>query len=94
MAKLHDGMLLNLSSLANDSWRNSSGNEVDVVLDWGETCVPVEIKPAKTVASDFFDGLGYWRGLAGDPKHAAALIYGGDQTFRRADVCVYSWAVL
>ncbi len=40
---LHHGLEPNLYF-----WRNSSGNEVDVILDWGETFVPVEIKSAKT----------------------------------------------
>jgi len=75
-------------------WRNASGNEIDILLDWGEACVPIEIKSAKTVAPDFFDGINYWRELAGDAKQPAALIYGGDKTFRRSDVCVYSWATL
>jgi hypothetical protein len=75
-------------------WRNSSGNEIDVILDWGETCVPVEIKSAKTVASDFFEGINYWRNLAGDAQQPAALVYGGDMTLRRSDVCVCSWQVL
>ena len=49
---------------------------------------------AKTVASDFFDGISYWRNLAGDAKQPAALIYGGDKTLMRSDVCVYSGQVL
>jgi predicted AAA+ superfamily ATPase len=86
---LHHGIDSNLYF-----WRNSSGKEVDVLLDWGATCIPVEIKSAKTIASDFFDGLAYWRNLAGDPKQPAALIYGGNQSLRRSNAYVYSWAVL
>jgi predicted AAA+ superfamily ATPase len=87
--RLHHGLESNLYF-----WLNSSGNEVDVILDWGETFVPVEIKSAKTVASDFFEGINYWRSLAGDAQQPAALVYGGDMTLRRSDVCVYSWQVL
>ena len=75
-------------------WRDSTGHEIDVLIDWGETQVPLEIKSGQTVARDFFAGLDYWRRLIGEAAAPAALVYGGDRTYRRQDVTVYSWASL
>jgi len=43
-------------------WRDSNGNEVDVVIELGQGLMPVEIKAGKTVARDFFSGLEKWGG--------------------------------
>ncbi len=75
-------------------WRDSGGHEVDVLIDQGRKLVPIEIKSAQTVASDFFDGIEYWRKLAGRKASPGALFYGGDKSFRRAGVAVYSWSCL
>ena len=72
-------------------WRNSVGHEVDIVIDQGPRCVPVEIKAGETVVADFFKGIDYWRKLAGEADNPAALVYAGDRSFRRNEVCVYSW---
>ena len=75
-------------------WRDSAGHEIDVLLERGRELVPVEIKSGQTIASDFFAGLKYWRKLIADPDAAAALVYGGDRTFRRRGITVYEWAAL
>ena len=75
-------------------WRDAAGHEIDAVIDRGAELLPIEIKSAQTVASDFFDGLARWRRLTGDEQAASALVYGGDRAFRRAGVCVYPWHVL
>ena len=75
-------------------WRDSGGHEVDALIDTGKRLVPVEIKSAQTVASDFFDGLKYWRELTGERQGPAALVYGGDRLFRQSGVVVYPWFVL
>jgi predicted AAA+ superfamily ATPase len=72
-------------------WRDATGHEVDLLIDRGTTLVPLEIKSGETVSASFLKGLGYWRELAGDPEHPAALVYGGDQAFRRSGVTVYRW---
>jgi len=72
-------------------WRDAAGHEVDVLLDLGATQVPVEIKSGETVNSDFFQGLDYWRLLAGDDDVPAVLVYGGERSYRRQGVGVYGW---
>jgi uncharacterized protein len=75
-------------------WRDSSGHEIDAVVDRGRERVAVEIKSAATVAGDFFAGIDFWRKLVGDPEAPAALVYGGDRSYRRSGVAVYGWRAL
>ncbi|MBW1741098.1 MAG: ATP-binding protein [Deltaproteobacteria bacterium] len=75
-------------------WRDAAGHEVDIIIDMGTMLIPVETKSAQTIASDFFDNLAYWRKVSGDENAPAALIYGGDQSFKRSGVFVYPWFAL
>ena len=72
-------------------WRDTSGHEVDLIVEIGGEPVPVEIKSAQTFSRDFLQGLAYWRGLAGQPEGPAALAYGGDASYLRQGVAVRSW---
>jgi hypothetical protein len=62
--------------------------------------IPIEVKSAQTVASDFFDMLIYWSRLAGVPNAAdiasgpAALIYRGDRSFKRSGITALPWFAL
>jgi len=75
-------------------WRDSTGHEVDILLERGTDLVPIEVKSGETLASDFYVGLQYWLALAQTPTGPAALVYGGDQTVRRSGIITYSWADL
>lgn len=75
-------------------WRDSTGHEVDLLLERGGNLVPIEIKSGATLADDFFTGLRYWLDLAGTPDAPAAVVYGGDRSVRRSGVVAYSWADL
>jgi len=46
---------------------------------------------ARTIASDFLDNRKYYQGLTGDEATPAALVYGGNDAFRRSGVAVYPW---
>lgn len=74
-------------------WRDIGGREVDVLLDQGTELTPVEVKSGQTIAPGFFDGLAHWRALAGE-ETPAALVYGGEEMYRRKGVCVYPWHVI
>ncbi len=72
-------------------WRDSTGHEIDLLIDSGRDLVPIEIKSGQTVAGDFFDSLNYWRRLPGQAEAPVSLVYGGDTTSKRRDGMVYSW---
>jgi hypothetical protein len=61
-------------------FRDSNGNEVDVIIDNGKELIAVEIKSAKTIATDFFKGLDYWRKISN--HHKTVLIYTGVDEFK------------
>ena len=48
-------------------WRDLSGNEIDCIIDEGQTIVPVEIKSSKTVIANFFKNHDYWQTLTTTP---------------------------
>lgn len=72
-------------------WRDSHGNEVDVLLEAGGRLRPVEIKSGQTVTAEFFAGLERWQALTGRQPEDAALIYGGTSSYGRKGVEVVSW---
>jgi hypothetical protein len=74
-------------------WRDSSGNEIDVIIDQGDQLIPVEIKTGQTIASDFFKGIRFWKKLVKNDKLRAALVYGGERSYIRSDIYIYSWSV-
>ncbi|MDH5585403.1 MAG: ATP-binding protein [Nitrospirota bacterium] len=72
-------------------WRDSSGNEVDVLVDQGHTLMPIEIKSGQTVVADFFEGLTKFSILAGKKASTPSLIYGGEHVQTREKIAVYPW---
>jgi uncharacterized protein len=72
-------------------WRDSAGHEVDLLIDQGATQISIEVKSGQTIASDFFADLDYWGQLAGRQAGGAALVYGGDASYKRRGVSVLSW---
>ena len=72
-------------------WRDSNGNEVDVLIDKGTGLVPVEIKAGKTITREAFAGLQKWCSLAGELAAEPVLIYGGSDSYRRSGVKVVGW---
>lgn len=72
-------------------WRDSNGNEVDVIAEHGNGLIPVEIKSGKTVTRDSFAGLEKWRALAGNACLEPVLIYSGSGGYSHKGVKVVGW---
>lgn len=72
-------------------WRDSTGHEVDLVRDDGETLQAVEIKSGQTVASDMLKGLLKWLSLAHAPLVQPWLVFGGEGAYSRQDIMVIGW---
>jgi predicted AAA+ superfamily ATPase len=73
-------------------WRDSTGNEIDVIIEAGDKMMPLEIKSGQTVTPDFFTGLQKWLKLSGSEK--GWLVYGGRQPQTRQNVEVIPWRLL
>jgi len=72
-------------------WRDSTGHEIDLLLDRGLDQVPVEIKAGATVNAEMFRGLDTWKKIAKLPDAKAVLIYGGDQVSEQRGARVVPW---
>jgi hypothetical protein len=59
-------------------YRDSNGNEVDLLLEHGAKLYAVEVKAGATVAPDYFRGLARFAALIGKRLAAGAVVYGGD----------------
>ena len=64
-------------------WRDSTGNEIDLLIDRKPELLPIEIKSGKTVTSDYFKGLNFWNKLTGNK--GGMVVYGGDMQQTRSD---------
>lgn len=72
-------------------WRDSSGNEIDLISEMPQGLQPIEIKSGSTYATDWSQGLKKWQTLAGITTPEPALIYGGAQNFERENLKVWGW---
>ncbi|NOY97300.1 MAG: ATP-binding protein [Chlorobi bacterium] len=76
-----------------DTWfyRDSNGNEVDVIIEAPGMLKAIEIKSGKTIVKQFFKGLNYWHKVSGNEKSEQYLIYAGDDKQMRSDSIVLNW---
>jgi len=72
-------------------WRDSNGNEVDVIVEQGNRLMPIEIKSGKTVTREAYAGLNKWRDLAGDSVMEPTLIYCGADEYSHNGIRVVGW---
>lgn len=72
-------------------WRDSNGNEVDLLIETATGLMPVEIKSGQTLNRDFFTGLERWAALAGPLACHPTLIHGGKGVLERKGVRVLGW---
>lgn len=82
-ARYNSGRRSNLSF-----YRDSNGNEVDLVCSFADQLVGVEIKAGATVARDHFKGLQRLSTALPRPLAGKMLVYGGQEEFVRSDVTV------
>ena len=64
-------------------WRNSKGNEMDIVIDKGTELIPVEIKSGETITKAYFKGINYWNKLT-DTK-GGYVVYAGNELQERSN---------
>ena len=72
-------------------WRDSSGNEVDVLSETPAGLRPLEIKSGSTFASDWANSLKKWQTLAQEDSLQPALVYGGPLSYEREGLKVWVW---
>lgn len=75
-------------------WRDSNGNEVDLLMNKGDHVDAVEIKSGQTYNADFFKNLKYWSKLSGEDKDHRQVVYGGSQHRSTSEGELIPWSML
>ena len=70
-------------------WRDQS-HEIDVIIDQALKNTAIEIKAGKTVASDYFNQLLYWKNIT-ESKNINYIIYAGESNQGWPNAEVLSW---
>ena len=69
-------------------YRDSQGNEIDVIYNIAHNVLPIEIKAAETITSTFFKGFAVFQKIIPELPYGKILVYAGDQEQIRGDVHV------
>ena len=78
-------------------WRDSLGNEIDVVYETANGLQAIEIKSGRTFGSDWPDALLKWRAMTGTSQPNAPtpkIVFGGSGGFVRQGSEVVGWREL
>lgn len=75
-------------------YRDSEGNEVDLLLPTGGRMHAIEIKAGATVNPDYFKGLKTFAAHHPAAVSGGGVVFGGTQNQSRSDWPVYSWLSL
>lgn len=67
-------------------WRDSKGEEIDILMERNQQLNAIEIKSGKTIHPDFFTALNRFKNLK--PETCLYLVYGGSEMQRRSDCTV------
>lgn len=71
-------------------YRESNGNEIDLLAENGRNLRAVEIKSGATINSDYFKSLRHFVKAVGTGRRiSGAIIYGGNDIQKRSDFPVY-----
>lgn len=71
-------------------WRDNVGNELDLILDEGETVIPIEIKSGQTITADYIKGIKYWQKIT--KTKGGFVIYGGSSNqIRTPEITIVSY---
>ena len=63
-------------------WRDSVGNEIDLIDSSGEKQIAYEIKSAQTFSTDFVKGLHYWSKLSHAEPSECNVVYAGKKAMQ------------
>jgi predicted AAA+ superfamily ATPase len=71
-------------------WRDSSGNEIDLLVQGEEGFIASELKATQTIYPHLFKGLNYFAELS-KYNLVKNLVYGGDLNYVQAGINIKSW---
>lgn len=62
-------------------WRDKIGNEIDLLVDLGNSLLPIEIKSSQTYSPSFQNGIQKWCHLPKNSCKSGFVLYNGRQIF-------------
>ena len=62
-------------------WRDSNGNEVDLLMEEAGVLKTIEFKASKTFHTRHFSGLFWWQKTTGLAAENSSVVYLGEQAF-------------
>lgn len=71
-------------------YRDTNGNEVDVIIRSGRKLIPLEIKSAETFTEGFLSGIAGFRETVGGRATAGFVLYNGKEKFEVKGVGVFN----
>lgn len=75
-------------------FRDSNGNEIDIVVDKGTMQIPVEIKVSQTIREDFFKTINMYKSLNSSCSDKGVIIYGGNEEQFRTENTVIPYNLI
>lgn len=69
-------------------YRDSTGNEIDVIFNLAQHILPIEIKAGETVAADFFKGFKALEKVVAHYPYGRMVVYGGNREETRQDILI------
>jgi len=72
-------------------WRDSGGNEIDLMADKGDEMEIFEFKASQTIKTEMFDGLNKFEEISQIQNLKKFLVYGGKETQIRSSGKLLSW---
>lgn len=72
-------------------WRDSNGEEIDLIESSDDVPHAYEIKSGATLSEGYFSGIRKWRKYSEEPPENCSVIYGGDEFFPTKDGNLIPW---
>ena len=72
-------------------WRDSNQNEVDLLIENGESLDAIEIKSSATLNTKFFNSLKRFQSISNISTDKLSVVYGGDIDFQTDNGKFISW---
>ena len=72
-------------------WRDSNGNEIDLLIEGKGGLRAVEFKASQTFNSRHFSALAWWQKVSGMPPESCSVAYLGEQEFQTGYGALTPW---
>ena len=66
-------------------YRDSNGNEVDVLYSIADAMLPIEIKSGQTISSDYLKGITHFESTIGNVPYGSMVVYNGPTEQKRGN---------